>query len=128
MKTDETPGISEERMAVYRRTARRRMREKERRQAQRRDRAWSVARRAAELLKATHGAESVYLFGSLARGGPFDEHSDVDLAVRGLDDRIYYRVVSRLLDLDPTIDVDLIQLETAPDGLLRLIESEGERL
>ncbi len=128
MKSDDALGISGERMAVYRRTARRRMREQHRRQAQRRDRARAVARRAAELLKETYGAESVYLFGSLARGGPFDEHSDVDLAVRGLDDRLYYRVVSRLLDLDPTIDVDLVQLETAPDGLRGRIESEGERL
>ncbi|HEY66354.1 MAG TPA: nucleotidyltransferase domain-containing protein, partial [Caldilineae bacterium] len=45
----------------------------------------AIARKAAEMLREEFGAIRVVLFGSLARGGPFDMHSDVDLAAWGLD-------------------------------------------
>lgn len=63
------------------------------------------------------------LFGSLARDEPFTPHSDIDLAVWGLDERDYYRVVSRLLDLDPSISIDLLRVETLSDALIHAIET-----
>ena len=117
--------ISPEEMAVYRASAMRRVRRRQQEMVRRRERAWVVARAAAELLKAKYQAQKVMLFGSLARNDPFYPRSDVDLVVWGLDEKLYYRVVSRLLDLDPTIKVDLVMAEQAPPALLEAIEREG---
>jgi hypothetical protein len=50
----------------------------------------------------------------------------VDLAVWGLDERDYYRAVSRLLDLDFDISIDLVEAELASSALLAIIELEGK--
>ena len=121
--------IPKDKMEVYRRTARRRFSERAHRLSELRNRAMAVVRQAADLLKKEYGVEAVYLFGSLAESPPvFDERSDVDLAVRGLSETVYLRVVSRLLDLDHAFDVDLIQMETAPESLMKKIEKEGVRI
>jgi predicted nucleotidyltransferase len=117
--------VTPEQMAVYRASARRRIRRRQQEMAQQRERAWDVARTAAGLLKEKYGAQRVMLFGSLARNDSFHLRSDVDLVVWGLDEKLYYRVVSRLLDLDPTIKVDLIMAEEAPPALLKALEREG---
>ena len=90
--------------------------------------AWEIAQRAAALLKVDYGASRVVLFGSLSRDEPFSSHSDIDLAVWGLDERVYYRVVSRLLDLDPSISVDLLRAEALRDDLIHAIETTGMEL
>ena len=120
-----TTTISPEKMAAYRRTARRKQQEKQRIHAERRERAIAMAGKAAQVLREIYGAESVMLFGSLARGGVFDHRSDVDLAVTGLAERHYFRAVSHLLDLNPEIDVDLVRMETAPSGLAEAVRKEG---
>jgi len=117
--------ITAEEMAIYRATARRRWERKKREADQRRERAWRVARWAARLLKERFGATKVVVFGSLTRDGLFHPHSDVDLAVWGIDERMYYRAVSRLLSLDPAISVDLVEAERARPALRAAIEREG---
>ena len=94
----------------------------------RRQRAWEVARRGAELLKERFGAAQVKAFGSLVRPTLFHERSDVDLAVWGLSERDYLRAVSALLDLDPGIEVDLVEAEFARLSLLAVIERDGVSL
>ena len=94
----------------------------------RRERAWEVARRAAALLKQEFGATRVVLFGSLIWPRLFHARSDVDLAVWGLDERLYFRAVTRLLDLDPEIEVDLIEGEHASASLRAAIEEDGVEL
>lgn len=117
--------IPEEKMAAYRATARKRRLERERRLAERRECAWAVAREAADLLREEYGATRVVLFGSLARGGPFDEHSDVDLIAWGIDEMKLYRAVGDLLGIDPYISVDLIRAEEARPSFLAVADSEG---
>ena len=120
--------VTAEEMTVYRATARRRWERKERESALRRERAWQVARRAARLLKEQLGATHVAVFGSLVRKGSFHRRSDVDLAVWGLDERMYYRAVSRLLDLDPVVSVDLVEADSARPALRAAIRREGVTL
>lgn len=121
--------IPKEKMEIYCRTARRRSAERVRRLSELRERALATAKRAADLLKKEYGAKEVFLFGSLAEEpSVFDGRSDVDLAVRGLGKKAYFRVASRLLDLDHAFDVDLVEMETAPESLVRKIEKEGIRL
>lgn len=108
-----TLDISSEPMEKFRETARRRMRAERRERERRRNRAMDPARRAARLPKEDFGAESMPLFDSPARGNRFDDRSDADRAVIGLDEGLYLRTLSRLPDLDPSIDVDPVELEGA---------------
>ena len=117
--------VTKEEMAVYRATAQRHWTQRQQAMVQRRERAWALARQAAALLKEQFGASRVVVFGSLARGGLFHPHSDVDLAAWGLDERVYYRAVSQLLSLDPAIEVDLVIAEDIPATLRAVIEAEG---
>jgi uncharacterized protein len=112
----------------YRRSAQQRRQREQQQQAQLRERAWQVAHQAAAHLRTRFGVRQVILFGSLARGDLFHAHSDVDLAVAGLDDRRYYRAVGQLQSLDPAIPVDLVRLEDAPDTLRKTIAQEGKEL
>ncbi len=79
------------------------------------------ARRAAAHLYA-HGVVRVWLFGSLARGRPQDDRSDIDLAVEGLPPDRYYRALSELDQL-VHCPVDLVELEHASPELRSQIES-----
>jgi len=117
--------LSSTAMETCRRTARARARARQERLEARRDRAWAVARRAVAVLKDEFGARQVALFGSLTGAAPFHLRSDIDLAVWGLDERQYYRAVSRLQDLDPSIGVDLVEAEHARPSLQAVIEREG---
>lgn len=117
--------IPAEKMAAYRATARRRRQQERQQLAHRRQRACEVARQASQLLKEQFGVKRVVLFGSLRFPERFHQRSDVDLAVWGLEERLYYRAVARLLDLDPAIAVDIIEAELASSTLLATIEREG---
>lgn len=114
---------SPEQMAVYQETARKRQAHRQRLQEERRAVALAFAQDAAALLKTAYGAEQVVLFGSLARQDIFDERSDVDLAVQGLDEQIYYRALARLMNMQPDIDIDLIRMEEAQPNLLGAIRA-----
>jgi predicted nucleotidyltransferase len=123
-----TSEISTEQMEKYRETARRRQQQKEQALALRYERAWAVARQASRILKVQFGAERVVLFGSLLFARRFHQHSDVDLAVWGVDEKLFYRAISRLLDLDADISIDLIEAEFASPTLQAIIEQEGVSL
>lgn len=115
-------------MERYRAAARQRVALQQQAMEARRQAAWGVARRAAALLKGDYGASRVALFGSLARHEPLSAHSDVDLVVWGLDERLYYRAVAQLLDLDPSITVDLLCAETLSTDFLSMVETIGVAL
>ena len=90
--------------------------------------AWRVARKAARILKAEFGVKKIMVFGSLLHPTLFHERSDVDLAVWGLSGRAYYRAVSVLLDIEPSISVDLIAFEDARPALQAVIVEDGQKL
>lgn len=117
--------ISQKQMEAYARTARARAVERRKRLEERRSRAWAVAQRSAAILRDEFGARRVLVFGSLLQPRLFHERSDVDLAVWGLDERRYLRALARLLDLEPEIEVDLIEAEQARPELLHVIERDG---
>lgn len=86
-----------------------------------------VARAAAEKMAAELGQRfrvtRVWLFGSL-RSGQFSLHSDIDLAVLGLDPRQYFTAWSALSG-SSDFQVDLVCLETASESLRQMVLSEG---
>jgi predicted nucleotidyltransferase len=112
----------------YRAGVARREAESRRRRAAQMERAWKVANAAAVVLRTKYGATRVAIFGSLTHPARFHVHSDVDLAVWGIDERAYLRAVADVTALDATMLVDLVRAEEAAPSLLVTIESEGQNL
>jgi uncharacterized protein len=117
--------MDQAKLAGYRAGARRRRAAREAALSERRARALEVAREAARLLREDFHVSRVVAFGSAARGRFFDERSDLDLAVWGLDERDHYRAQGRLLGLDPDLPIDLVRIEDASPALLAAIVNEG---
>lgn len=78
------------------------------------------------LLQQRYGADRVVLFGSFARGD-VSEHSDVDLAVEGLDGAGCFTAIADSTGLLDT-PVDLIEIERASESLRARIAHEGIEL
>ncbi len=63
-----------------------------------------------KVLSGKFGAQKVYLFGSLV-DGRFHQRSDIDLAVEGLEPRLYFKALSKVYDFSGGFEVDLVPLE-----------------
>lgn len=121
-------GISESKMERYLATARLRKTIAERKRLQRFDRAWDIARQAARMLYERFNCGQVVAFGSILNPDLFHTHSDVDLAVWGIDESLYLQAVAAVTSLSSEILVDVIEIEDTSDSLRRLIEKEGQPL
>jgi uncharacterized protein len=108
-------------LEVYRISAEKRHQENLRLIEERYQKAYSTAQKASELLKDQFKAERVLIFGSLSNKDRFHISSDIDLAAVGLDDKVYFRAISKLIDLSPGIKIDLIRIEDASEGLKNII-------
>ena len=117
--------LAKEKLEIYRDTARRRWRAEKEELDLFYEKAREIGREAARILKSEYGVKRVAVFGSLACRDLFHWRSDLDLAVWGLDEKQYYRAVSRLLQIDQSVSVDLIRVEDADPSLVELIEKEG---
>jgi uncharacterized protein len=93
--------------------------------AQRRQKAWQLARQAAQLLREEFGASRVVVFGSLTREHSFTRWSDIDIAAWGIAAPDSFRAVGALMDLDEEIAVNLVDIATARPPLLATIEQDG---
>jgi predicted nucleotidyltransferase len=82
---------------------------------------------AAKDMLAAHGAERVWVFGSLASPDRFGERSDVDLATSGLPANRYFDALAGLMALFGG-PVDLVRREDARGSLFERIEVEGRLL
>lgn len=107
----------------YRETARRNDAARKLRLDERRQHGLIVAGKAAEILKRDFGVTRVKLIGSLIHPELFHSKSDIDLAV--WDIQHLYRAVSKLMDIDPEFEIDVIPVEDASPELIKTIESEG---
>lgn len=110
---------------TYIETLRRRDRADRERIQHRYERAWQLARQAAEVLRRDFGATRVVVFGSLLRPSMFGERSDVDIAAWGIPPQDTLRAMSAVAYLDEQIEVNLVDVSTCKPGILRVIESEG---
>lgn len=99
--------------------------QKEKELAQRKKDALDAARRAAAMVRERYGCK-VLLFGSLARSGTFNEHSDIDLALEGLPGEVnFWRLYAEALALVEPLNLDLVLLESASPELQLKIRQEG---
>ncbi|MDQ1301846.1 MAG: hypothetical protein QG637_1768 [Chloroflexota bacterium] len=115
-------------MAEYRQGARLREEQRKADSRKRRDRAWSVARDAAGLLKRQFGASRVILYGSVVHGYWFGLHSDIDLAAEGIRPGDFWRAWCALDQIAADFEVNLIVVESATESLRQVIEQEGVTL
>lgn len=115
-------------MEAYKRTARRRWQAEQERVRQRRERAWQLARQAADLLKTEYGVTQVRVFGSLIHPGRFNQWSDVDLAAWGLTSSNWLRAMAAVRALSDEIEVNLVDVACCSPALLKAIKREGVEL
>jgi predicted nucleotidyltransferase len=92
---------------------------------QNRQLAWEAARQIAVMLRKHYAVSQVILFGSLPEKGRFDQHSDIDLAVTGLDPALFYQAVARLSDFSKGFHVDLLDLDRCPTHFREEILEKG---
>ena len=79
-------------------------------------------KKATKILK-EHGAKEVFVFGSIANG-KFNENSDIDIAVRGIDQSDFYKVAGILMfELDN--EFDLIDLDDTENRFSQMLLKVG---
>jgi predicted nucleotidyltransferase len=89
------------------------------------DRAWGVARAAAEVLRSRFGATRVVVFGSLTHDESFTRWSDIDLAAWGIPPDAFFRAVAAVTGLSAEFKVDLVDPYDCRPALRQAIEREG---
>jgi predicted nucleotidyltransferase len=120
--------LTPEEIAEYRRAARARWEWKQQEWVRRLERAWEVARAAAQLLRERFGATRVVVFGSLVHDGCFTPWSDVDIAAWGIRPEDTFRAIGAVMDVDSEIEVNLVDVGACRPSLLTVIEEEGVEL
>lgn len=120
--------LTPEELEDYRTAARRRHAQKKQALAQREQRAWELARRAAALLRAQFGVTRVKVFGSLAHEGYFTPWSDVDIAAWDIRMEDTLRAIGAVMDISSDIQVNLVDVNICSTLLLESIEREGIEL
>lgn len=118
--------ISDERMQAYIQTAQQRQQEYVGQMQQRYQRGWEVAREGAKLLKENFAASRVVVFGSLVDASRIHPRSDIDLAVWGVDPKLYFKAVAHLQDIDSAFAVDLVEPDSAYPYIQEAIEQGVE--
>lgn len=90
--------------------------------------AWQIAEQAAVMLKQHYNARRVVVFGSLADRSFFMPWSDIDIAVLGVPDEVFYAAVGAITGLSTEFDIDLVDMAGCSDSLRKVIEAEGIEL
>ena len=93
-----------------------------------RERLLTVVRGVAAELKIRFGVRRVFLIGSLAREECFSAHSDIDLALEGLTGDEYWDAWRLIEEMIAGRPVDLIDMQTAGESMLRSIQRYGIEL
>ena len=72
----------------------------------------------------TYGCSEIFIFGSLVKGR-FNDNSDIDIAVRGLRDEDYFKVLAEL-GRELFCDIDLIDLDDEENRFAQFILDKKE--
>lgn len=108
----------------YRASAQARLRSQRGQREARRQRAWRLARHAAELLKTQYGVPLVAAFGSLTHPDRFTQWSDVDLAAWGLTATNWLKASAAIRALADDIELNVVDVATCSPELLAAIERD----
>jgi predicted nucleotidyltransferase len=119
------PELPSWKLDEYRKTAIRRQKARVSKVKTRREKAWKLARKAAKLLRKQFQAKRVAVFGSLLYETRFTRWSDVDIAAWGIPADQTFRAIGAVMDLDPSFEINLVDVNTCSPALLRAIEQEA---
>ena len=86
------------------------------------------AREAAAMLKDKYGATRVWLFGSLVHQIWFDEATDVDLGVEGLEAGSFWTAWGDVERIFLPRSFDLVEMHTASESLRLYVREQGQEL
>lgn len=92
------------------------------------ERAWEVAKSAAQILKEKYSAREVVVFGSLVHKELFHLNSDIDLSVRGIEPQRFFQALSEVAFMDHDLNVELVDIEECKDYIAKAIKEEGVKL
>jgi len=120
--------LTPEAIAAYRATMQQRGEYEKEIRRERQMQARQIAMQAADILREEFAATKVVLIGSLAHQRWFSATSDIDLAVCGLDSRLYFLAVARLQELSSAFKIDLVDMNNCPDKLRDAIKQEGQAI
>ena len=86
----------------------------------------SAIKKCASILRKNYNVKKIYLFGSSSRESIIDEHSDIDIAVIGLDNKKYFEALNLLYEIVPKgVNVDLITLKSIDEEFKKDILKKG---
>lgn len=119
------PDVSPEKLVQYRRTAIRRQKTRAAKVKPRMEKAWKLARKAARILRERYHAKRVVVFGSLLHKTRFTPWSDVDIAAWGIPPEQTFRAIGAVMDLDSSLEINLVDVNTCTPSLLKAIEQEA---
>lgn len=125
LKIKTVKDLSLEEVAQYRQSYKEREKQKKLKLGERYKEAWETARRVAEILYGRYRAKKVAIFGSLRSSELFNEWSDIDIAVWGIEPELYYKAVAETISLSPIFKIDIVDPDDCSESLKRLIEKEG---
>ncbi|MDJ0597535.1 MAG: nucleotidyltransferase domain-containing protein [Crocosphaera sp.] len=117
--------VTPEDIIKYRKTAQENWKKTEPERQLRKEKAWILAKQAANLLKEQFKVSKVVVFGSLIRENCFTFWSDIDLAAWGLSPLDTFRAMEAVKDLDQDIEINLVDIETCGKNLKLNIEKDG---
>ena len=78
--------------------------------------------KAIKILK-DNGAKEIYIFGSIVNGS-FNNNSDIDIAIKGLNESEFYRVASILM-FELENEIDLIDLDDKENRFSQMLLKVG---
>jgi len=78
--------------------------------------------KAVKILK-ENGAKEVFIFGSIANG-KFNQDSDIDIAVKGLSEKEFFRIASILM-FELENEIDLIDLDDIENRFSQMLLKVG---
>ena len=117
--------LSPDKLAQYRRTAISRQKTRVSKVKLRMKKGWKLAKRAATILREQFHAERVVVFGSLLHEARFTPWSDVDIAAWGIPPEQTFRAIGAVMDLDSSLEINLVDINTCTSSLLKAIEQEA---
>jgi predicted nucleotidyltransferase len=117
--------LSSSKLDEYRKTAIRRQKVRISQVKTRREKGWELAKKAAKLLREEFQANRVAVFGSLLYEARFTPWSDVDIAAWGIPSDQTFRAIGAVMDLDSSLEINLVDVNTCSPTLLKAIEQEA---
>ena len=117
--------LSPDKLDQYRHTAVLRQKARVSKIKARMGKGWKPARKAAKILREQYHAERVVAFGSLLHESRFTPWSDVDIAAWGIPPEQTFRAIGAVMDLDSSLEINLVDVNTCAPSLLKAIEQEA---